>query len=332
MQVNNTKDFQNYVFQKLTFNPFHMEHYTLYTNPDHPEYGYCYQYAREGYYELGIAEYTIPEDFFVSFHNQNPQLRFGTLFRGKTHFKLLHEEPSSFSPSSFLVYEENIQGKQAWRAGDSFHGIEITVFPAYIREILSPFYKECTDFSNFIPNHTYKFLPEDMIEILGRMLSLHEKKQLSPLYLESLLLESFAVLEQNFNKEKNSLPTTLNVPVGKERFLALDEREQTVLASIHEYLTDHYVTPPTIHELSSQFLLSPQKLTYGFSYLYHMTVYEYILSLRMARGSELLTNSSMRVEEISQTVGYRHPTNFIQAFKKTYGMTPRQFRQQNHSS
>lgn len=326
MQVNNPKEFQDFLFQKLTFQPFHQEYFTLFENPEHPEYGSCCRYVREGYYEMGIAKYTIPEDFSVSFRNPQQQLRFGTLFHGRTHFKLLHEPVSSFSPSSFLVLENDIKGRQAWRAGETLHGMEFTIYPAYFSEVLSPLVPGGLDLSKFIPNHTYKFLPDEIIQILNRILTLHEKKQLSPLLLEGLLLEIFAVFTRLFSDRSSAISSAVTIPIGKNRSLTLDEQDQAVLAEIHEYLTTHYADPPTVHDLSSQFFLPQQKLTYGFSKLYHMTVYEYILSLRMTRASELLTTTVLRIDEISGAVGYDYPANFIHAFKKTYGMTPRQFR------
>lgn len=326
MQVTTLREFQAYVFQKLGFHPVQKDYGTLFQNPEHPEYGSYFRYAREGYYELAIAQYTIPEDFQVSFQNTGQQLRFGTLFHGKTHFKLHQETASSFFPSSFLVSEKNIKGIQAWRAGESLHGIEITVYPAYLTEVLSSFSERRLDFSGLLPNHTYHFLPDEIIQILNRILTLHEKKQLSRLYLEGLLFESFAVLSRVFTDPDAACPPPLTIPIGKNRTLTLDHQEQEILAAIHAYLTSHYAAPPTIHDLSSRFFLPQQKLTCGFSQLYHMTVYEYIVSLRMSHAAELLTTTAFRIDEISEAIGYTHPSNFIQTFKKTYGITPRQFR------
>ena len=41
-----------------------MENYTIYKNESKPELGYFIKYSREGYYDLGIGDYTIPLNFF----------------------------------------------------------------------------------------------------------------------------------------------------------------------------------------------------------------------------------------------------------------------------
>ena len=59
------------VLKEMTFTPFTMGNYTIYKNENRPELGYFIKYAREGYYEFGIGDYTIPNDFTLSFdHNE----------------------------------------------------------------------------------------------------------------------------------------------------------------------------------------------------------------------------------------------------------------------
>lgn len=328
MQINSNKAFQEFVFEKLTFSSFPKENYTLYTNPDRPELGYCCQYARAGYYELGIAEYTIPTDFSATFFNPNPQLRFGTLFHGKTHFKLFREQASSFSPASFLVYEKDIKGQQIWVHDEHFHGIEITVFPRYFTEVLLPQFKDCVNFNDFIQNYTYKFLPAQVIALLGQMMILHETNSLTPLYLEGLLMQCFAVLTQEIRSADgfHSTGTVTRIPVGTDRYLSIQPEDRQALETVHEILTANFANPPTLHELSSQVLLPPQKIKCAFRHFYHMTIHDYVLSLRMAEATHLLQTTGLRVEEIGARVGYPYPGNFIQVFKKTYGITPLQFR------
>lgn len=60
------------------------------------------------------------------------------MLSGKTHFKLYQKDAASFTPSSFIVLEENIKGQQAWRTGDHFHGLELTVSADFIENVLYP--------------------------------------------------------------------------------------------------------------------------------------------------------------------------------------------------
>lgn len=341
MQVKDIRSFQEYVFQKLTFQSFTKENHTLYTNPSHPELGYCYIYQRANsnqrgeyyqqadYYQFGIADYTIPEDFSVHFHNTTRQLRLGTMMAGKTHFKLSDTPASSFLPSSFLVMEENIRGQQIWKAGEHLQGIELTIFEPYMRDIVLPLFPDIFTFDSFMANYTYHFLPVGVLQIIGRLSELHERRQLSPLFLEGLILECIAILNEDIrNRHGNFVHTRQaeHIPMGANRFLTIHEEDKAAVRRAHDILSDTFRNPPTIQALSEQVLLSPQKLKYAFAAQYHMGIYEYTLSLKMAHAAMLLSTTSMSIDAIANEVGYHYSGSFIQAFKKTYGQTPLKFR------
>lgn len=70
MVCKTTKEFQNKILDKMTFTAFPEKNYTLYKNEDKPELGYFIKYSRDGYYDFGIGDYTIPSDFSLSFDHQ----------------------------------------------------------------------------------------------------------------------------------------------------------------------------------------------------------------------------------------------------------------------
>lgn len=49
----------------------------------------------------------------------------------------------------------------------------------------------------------------------------------------------------------------------------------------------------------------------------------------MKKARTLLKGGSMTVEAIAETVGYQNVEHFTRLFKKKYGMTPVQFRNNN---
>ena len=110
----------------MTFTPHPMGHYTIYKNKEKPKLGFFIKYSREGYYDFGIGDYTIPSNFLLSFDHKEELIRFGTVYKGETNFQIEDSPLSSFSPSSFFVAERGLKGKQAWKKGQHFHGAEIT--------------------------------------------------------------------------------------------------------------------------------------------------------------------------------------------------------------
>jgi AraC-like DNA-binding protein len=56
---------------------------------------------------------------------------------------------------------------------------------------------------------------------------------------------------------------------------------------------------------------------------------QYIISIRMTMAKELLANHLFQIFEVAQLTGYENPLYFSRLFKKTWGMSPTQYRGQN---
>ena len=56
---------------------------------------------------------------------------------------------------------------------------------------------------------------------------------------------------------------------------------------------------------------------------------EFLISYRMSKAAELLKLTELSVGDISSAVGYLNQLHFSRAFKKIYGTSPRQWRNEN---
>ena len=325
-----TKDFQTTVLNKMTFKPYETKNYTIYKNENNPELGHFIKYTREGYYDFGIGDYTVPTDFSISFDHNEEIMRFGTVYTGETAFEIEDNPVSSFSPSSFFVVEKIIQGKQFWKKGQHFHGAEITIYKKYFDEIIKPNFPNTLDFDNFISNYTYRYLPLEISTIIQGLRSMSEVNELTPIYLESKILESIALLSKELNSSpENVFTNQLNygkIKIGKDRYITLTASDAHAIQKAHDILTEEVCNPPTIKALSKIVFLNEQKLKAGFSAKYHMPISEYTNSIRMTMAENLLSTTELSIDEISKKLGYNYSSNFVKMFKKTHGKTPLAFR------
>lgn len=116
----------------------------------------------------------------------------------------------------------------------------------------------------------------------------------------------------------------------KENCPFLDnEKDAKKLKEAREILLGNLQNPPTLKELSEQTDLSEYKLKEGFKQVYGTTVYGFVLDKKMEIAREQLSAKEMQVKEISYHLGYDNPSHFIAAFKKKYGITPKQFAMKN---
>lgn len=325
-----TKEFQDTVLKKITFSAYPKENYTLYKNEEKPELGYFIKYTREGYYDFGIGDYTIPSNFSLIFNHEEQLIRFGTVYTGETSFEIENNPVSSFSPSSFFVAEENLKGKQSWKKGQHFHGAEITIYKKYLDEIIKPIFPKGMDFNKFIINYTYHYLPLEIASIIQKLRTMAEHDLLTPLHLESKILESIALIyDEIYSSPENTFTNQLNygeITIGKNRKIKLTAYDANAIQKAYDILTKEACNPPTIKSLSKTVFLNEQKLKAGFLAKYHMTIGQYTTSIRMAMAENLLSTTELSVAEISKIIGYNHSSNFIKMFKKIHGKTPLIFR------
>lgn len=57
-----------------------------------------------------------------------------------------------------------------------------------------------------------------------------------------------------------------------------------------------------------------------------MSPSRYLLFLRLARGAELLSTTSLGIADVARSVGIKSPSNFTQLFRRDYHCTPREYR------
>lgn len=323
--------FQNKILDKFTFSPYPNENCIIYKNKEKPDLGYFIKYSRSDYYIFGVGDYTIPYSFSYSFHHSQELIRFGTMYSGTTSFKIENNPLSSFNPSSFFVVEEHIKGKQFWKKGQHYYGAEIIIYKKYFDEVIKPAFPNIINFDNLIKNYTYNYLPIEITVIIQKLKSMAEAQVLTPIYLESKILECIALLCNEASLSQGNIFTNKinygKIQIGKNRSTTLTFADAQALQKAHDILSENVSNPPTIKTLSKMVFLNEQKLKAGFKVRYHMSINQYITSIRMAMAENLLSTTDYSIDEISKIVGYNYSGNFIKMFKKIHNKTPLAFRQ-----
>lgn len=100
-----------------------------------------------------------------------------------------------------------------------------------------------------------------------------------------------------------------------------------VIRIIKEYLDNHYCEKLTMQELEDKFGFSSAYLSRLFDSTYGYTIYEYILKLRMNRAKELLEDTTIKIQDISERLSYSDNHYFSKAFKTYYKVSPTQYRE-----
>ncbi|MDO4340526.1 MAG: response regulator [Eubacteriales bacterium] len=111
---------------------------------------------------------------------------------------------------------------------------------------------------------------------------------------------------------------------------AVENQEKgTDIQDILQYIYAHHAENLTLSALAGQFYFSTVYMScYIKKYTGH-TFLEILTSVRMYHGAKLLKETKMKNREIGMRIGIPDERYFGQVFKKTYGVTPYEYRKSN---
>lgn len=117
-------------------------------------------------------------------------------------------------------------------------------------------------------------------------------------------------------------------PLPAHTSIRFTEEDREMILKAEKILRENFQTPPTIPELCKMVATNKDKLTKGFRILFDQTIFDTLLYYRMQNARHHLASTSMNINEVAYECGYRSTSSFIKAFKKHYGITPKQFQTQ----
>lgn len=95
------------------------------------------------------------------------------------------------------------------------------------------------------------------------------------------------------------------------------------------YMEQNYARNITVEEMAKRCKLDRSYFGKVFKSVMGQSPQEFLIGYRMARAAEMLIVGNQTVGEIGVAVGYPNLLHFSRAFKNTYGVSPRGYRQQN---
>lgn len=105
-----------------------------------------------------------------------------------------------------------------------------------------------------------------------------------------------------------------------------NDKDERVIEFIN-YIHSHY-REVTLDDMAKEFFLSKQYISKYIKLKSGDNFGDILKRVRMKKAKTFLKNSTMTVESIAEQVGYQNVEHFTRLFKKEYGVTPIQFRNQ----
>jgi len=98
------------------------------------------------------------------------------------------------------------------------------------------------------------------------------------------------------------------------------------IRKVEKIITSELSIAPSLRGLARRLATNEFKLKVGFKHLYNTSIYKYYNNHRLNYAKEVLAEGNESVRDIALEIGFSNPSPFISAFKKKFGITPKQFK------
>ncbi|MEM8999543.1 MAG: AraC family transcriptional regulator [Bacteroidota bacterium] len=158
-----------------------------------------------------------------------------------------------------------------------------------------------------------------MNDAIHQVLNHNKKGAIKQIYLQSRILELLRLqLEQSYSSEHLYLKYGLKDDTVKRIHLCRD--------FLHENLDKSNIT---LSFLARHCGTNEYTLKSGFKSIFNDTVFGYWKRVKMQKAQKLLLKSTTPIVEIAESIGYKNHRHFSTAFKKEFGLSPKDYRKQN---
>lgn len=206
---------------------------------------------------------------------------------------------------------------------DSHDRIVCFIYPEYLKNCSSELTDLCECFSHveLNGNHKISLLPEEQKQFLYHLGKISEtapygQDLLDKSHFTRMLVYLNHIYQKHFGSEKESAPTVSKVQNHSAK------QVDFLKSYIHQHITENLST----ELLAGLLFLSPTYLCRLFKETTGTTLHKYITAERITLAKGLLAEG-VSVTDTCSACGFNDYSNFLKAFTKTVGISPKKYAQ-----
>lgn len=115
----------------------------------------------------------------------------------------------------------------------------------------------------------------------------------------------------------------------KKSFFVGTKGASFTIYHVLRYIDREYLNITSVKDISNKMSYNEYYISHLFKEKIGISIKEYITEKKMKNAAMLLTTSNLTIGEISEHLNFSTEHTFRQAFKKQYGLSPREYREKN---
>ena len=219
----------------------------------------------------------------------------------------------------WIYRDANVTTSMHYEKGCEFLFKSIQISTSHFRELLSHYFpksqiKQLEQI--FLREITSMEITPDMYRILHEMNQAERYMEFKELYMEGKIVELLSVVLHAITYNKTE-------KIG--RGLALSAGDEKSIQEVKHQIDEKPSADYGGEKIAKSIGMSVSRLNKDFSLLYGTSMHSYVIQKRLEYAAALLADRSCNVSEAAVKAGYTNLSHFSNAFKKQYGVLPRDY-------
>lgn len=266
-------------------------------------------------------------DDLILIQNSLDESRFGLSFflSGKVRIER-HGLTDETDESVRKYYSEcncDIKETEWWKAGEKYSRIYLEIEPQQFFQNFNEEDLEQIPISlrqaliggKVQPYYHQGKITRQMRRVLHEILQCSHEGLMKQMYLESKAMELITLHFQQFHEQE----------FHDHSLTAKNLSDIDKIYQAEEILLGNLENPPSLMELARQVGLNDFKLKRGFRQVFGTSAFKYLHDYRLEKARQLLVSGEMNVEQVAFRVGFDSRSYFALAFRKKFGLNPKQY-------
>ncbi len=231
---------------------------------------------------------------------------------------------TQLSAGDYLIVDYGSHHSYRASGGGSFDNLDCLFLP----EFLDPVLKGTKSLRSLLEHYLLHFNPQTLVQNPARIV-FHDST--------GRIRELIGLMEEENNKRQAGYAEVIRCHLIEILVLTLRQLDDARAASTGDdisaflvaYVSEHYMEPLTLQELSTRLNYSLSYVSKRFKEDMGVSFVHYLQEYRVMEGCRLLANSNRSLSEITEMVGYHDVKFFSALLKRKTGLSPADFRRRH---